>query len=902
MKKKDAEDEDMDSFFEGLGIGRTSTPPPTALRPDAMQHRSPKNMLRSVDAKKRVPQPTTSGSSQRSEPDLVAPKDDFQSWLDGKQEPHSGERAAAPAKRATPAVNAPAAKGAPPAVPGPLNLPELPELAASDRARAWEDACNVADEDDEEELDSDAARLVTSVVGADMARRMMASMRKMWGDVYAPAGAPSQRTQALVKALLAFQDPKLYLHLHSVAPDTFASPALYSFYMASPPVLELWDAAVLGGVEGFETPHQGRLFFAVGVVMAARQDLLVTQDVGAAVAAACAEAARDPRPAMSIGSRASNHLPAMALKACSEAEIEWAPYVTQVAALPHMPRRSPPVPAAAKVVVVTGATKKPVAGSFPRPPPESAKAAVASWWGGASANLSSTATVWGAKLAEATAQASQQLSKTLLEVAEVATQSAQPQSPKQQPGADEATADGGERTLYLCKYPGKRRLGLQLVQSRHGLSVSGFDRGDALMPGEAEEDGTVIVGDVVHAVNGASVVLLPPSVAGRVIAKQERPLFVTFSTTGSPPVPRLPADLVRVQRQLLSHRVQSFYALHGPNKVDKVSDILDLYAGHEPALLRGLAFKYGEHVPGDDAFAPSFCFIAARDVVPVLTRKRVDDDDVIVDCRSVEERAQTGVFPHSFRAGPGDKAEAWEAIVRALKTRTGLTRYVRVCVMASGKDHIYALADPARSEQCARDDMARVREVVSELAQRGICFVCVVKGGFAECVRECAVRGVAPGVEGGLGDAYQRACEAYSQVDFENTSSVARFLDAHVKNFEPPRDDDDLDPLNVTPALSKLASSIPPVSVNLNPLNLSLPPAGKFSLASIGLGRSSSGGDAPPPPPLSTPAPAPGAEVKLDTAAAQLAVAAAAADDIVSPRTQEKLHFSKAFSIDDDLI
>ena len=52
------------------------------------------------------------------------------------------------------------------------------------------------------------------------------------------------------------------------------------------------------------------------------------------------------------------------------------------------------------------------------------------------------------------------------------------------------------------------------------------------------------------------------------------------------------------------------------------------------------------------------------------------------------------------------------------------------------------------------------------------------------------MRGVSSGIEGGLGGAYQRACDAYAVLDFENTTSVARFLCEHVTNFEPPREDD----------------------------------------------------------------------------------------------------------------
>jgi len=151
-----------------------------------------------------------------------------------------------------------------------------------------------------------------------------------------------------------------------------------------------------------------------------------------------------------------------------------------------------------------------------------------------------------------------------MEVAEVAQGAGESPSPNQ---PDPKELEQESRKLYLCRYAGKRRLGLQLIQNRQGLTVTGFDRGDAVMPGEAEEEGTVQVGDVVHAVNGASVVLLPPQVAGRIIAKQERPLHVTFSTLNASPPPKISDSLVRAQRQLLSRKLATFYARHGPSKV-----------------------------------------------------------------------------------------------------------------------------------------------------------------------------------------------------------------------------------------------------------------------------------------------------------------------------------------------
>ena len=119
-----------------------------------------------------------------------------------------------------------------------------------------------------------------------------------------------------------------------------------------------------------------------------------------------------------------------------------------------------------------------------------------------------------------------------------------------------------------------------------------------------------------------------------------------------------------------------------------------------------------------------------------------------------------------------------------------MARFVRICLIGSGRENIYALADPAKSEQYAQDDLARMRQVVSKLTGQSVCLVCVVRGGFVDCLRECSFRGVHTGIEGGLGGNYQRACEAYSALDFENTTSVARFLCEHVTNFEPPKEDD----------------------------------------------------------------------------------------------------------------
>lgn len=74
------------------------------------------------------------------------------------------------------------------------------------------------------------------------------------------------------------------------------------------------------------------------------------------------------------------------------------------------------------------------------------------------------------------------------------------------------------RKLYLVEFPGRRRLGLQLASVPElGLVVKGFGRGgkderEGEEIGEAEEGGMVAKGDVIHAVNGVTVVSLPVNV------------------------------------------------------------------------------------------------------------------------------------------------------------------------------------------------------------------------------------------------------------------------------------------------------------------------------------------------------------------------------------------------------
>jgi len=76
-------------------------------------------------------------------------------------------------------------KNQPPALPGPVTI-DLPQYESSDRFTYWEEALNMADDDDEDEIEDETGVVVLSVAQDEIkARRCLAAMRRLWGEVSA---------------------------------------------------------------------------------------------------------------------------------------------------------------------------------------------------------------------------------------------------------------------------------------------------------------------------------------------------------------------------------------------------------------------------------------------------------------------------------------------------------------------------------------------------------------------------------------------------------------------------------------------------------------------------------------------------------------------------------------------
>src|SRR5690606_36174825 len=75
----------------------------------------------------------------------------------------------------------------------------------------------------------------------------------------------------------------------------------------------------------------------------------------------------------------------------------------------------------------------------------------------------------------------------------------------------------------------QNELGCQLALTKHGLMVTGFP--PSSRAGKEMERRGVREGDLLHAINGATVLLLTPAQAEAVAQRQERPLYLTVGTS-----------------------------------------------------------------------------------------------------------------------------------------------------------------------------------------------------------------------------------------------------------------------------------------------------------------------------------------------------------------------------------
>jgi len=162
-----------------------------------------------------------------------------------------------------------------------------------------------------------------------------------------------------------------------------------------------------------------------------------------------------------------------------------------------------------------------------------------------------------------------------------------------------------------------------------------------------------------------------------VIAQQHSPILLTLSTTHVQKLSGKKQAFARRVKQfkLLHARLAAFYGRHGPSKVDKVVDILDLYAGKEEALLAGLGDKYGEKVPGDATLLLPLCISTAEEVLQFLPRSP-SKAVCFIDVRSDDEISAMGVV-HGFL-----QSKDLQELFRQLAALDGKPR---IFLVASGK-------------------------------------------------------------------------------------------------------------------------------------------------------------------------------------------------------------------------
>ena len=783
--------DDDDDFLSELGI-KGSKPTPTSTIKTLSTQSTPKVSAAPINVRSGSNPAyldTSDVTKKKKKPGQVARKDseqqdDLKSWLSASPR----EPSALAAKGGKPSADTPRALAE--------DDTEFKPMSSEERFDSYATAFDLDDEDGlamNLAEDNPFLKVAKANMKGEAATRFIASWRQHCGGNLGDAKM-TKRTVSFLSALVLYHDPKLWAHVSSHKFD-FVCPALFEFYAPSDskwkPIMELWDASVVNALPGFETPAQGSIFYALALCICNRERLM-TASSDSEVRSMCDEirASTHPVAAIIVGSRAAKFTAEYFLRLVGETELDWTEYDHMLlgeskrapASPPPSSNRSslqrqatapkkeepakPPVPATAAAGSATTATTSTWMGSM------------SSWTKGASA----------ASLSAGFSTFTQKMSEALQGNIDDDEAPAQPRLARRRTVSE-------SRHLFVVEYPGTRRLGLQLGQTATGLSVTGFDKSSAT-PGEAESEGTVQIGDAMHSVNWVSVSFLPPTIAGKVIAKQERPLHITFSTAHPQGRTKLPAGLSlearSMQQALLKSRLMLFYSRYGHSKLDEVSSILKLYAKHERALVRGLFCKYGEPVPGDCAFSSELVLISAAEALSGgLTRLSNDEEDpddlIFVDVRTPEERADTGVFPAAFSLTFDEKDErVMKNIQKGISRRSPMTK---VCLIASGNHRMYMLVDPARAQEEKNKELERCLKAATKLSQAGLHFICAVRGGFAECYREAKLR-VASFTADTLSDCghglLHRACEAYSMLNLKDTESLGHFCVGYFSDFKEP--------------------------------------------------------------------------------------------------------------------
>jgi len=312
----------------------------------------------------------------------------------------------------------------------------------------------------------------------------------------------------------------------------------------------------------------------------------------------------------------------------------------------------------------------------------------------------------------------------------------------------------------------QNHLGCKLSLTKSGLMCIGFPSSGA---GARMERNGVKEGDLIHAINGATVLLLPPATAELVAQKQERPLYVTIGTSNEEPFTQklLNKERLNEAKKMLLRPLSEFYSRHGPSKVDRCEEILRLYAGKERALLNGLYEKYGEMVPGDELLRceAGAAVVTADEIVDYLEHPD-DKDHLLVDIRDITERADTGYFAASLLFGHADVMDR-------------LKEAKRTYLIGSGRARELSIADPTRAKAEARLDMERTKIIIDRLWREGIKRVSIVLGGYAQVAKELKQRQVDVLIMSQGSGTDFRLLDLYLKLDFEDPHSVAAYLTSH---------------------------------------------------------------------------------------------------------------------------
>jgi hypothetical protein len=633
------------------------------------------------------------------------------------------------------------------------------------------------------------------------------------------------RTQSLLQCLLAFHDPLLMVFFQSNNITTwYGRSDLFQMYVDVPRLLDL---AILSGVAGFDTPQLGSFFFALGLLVSHRIQIMsiqpatdetINQYITKEIVQKCRNTLCDNEElielAIAVGSRAASATPSYFLRLLGEVEMitlqDYCQRASDYIQLQILANKQKAISNNNNNMIssTTNNTQSSTAANNNN---------ANTWWNKVVNNIvpsTPTTTSSNTKTATATTTSTTttdnitQLLKRTIPAATANTPIKKNQPPP--------------RRLYAVEYKGERKLGIKLVAGKDGLAVKEFDHHDGTI-GEAEEDGSVQIGDLMHAVNGVSVILLTSKMAGKVIQAQERPLHIVFSTIvngnnsshGSRIPPKLSPDLLKEQKSLLHARLFAFYGRQGGgDKQNRVDDLLRLFAGKEIGFLRALSNKYGEKVPGDPTLQPVLVMCDPKEIVESLLRLSdqtnhtpLDLDAVFVDARPQAERIDTGTFEASFLIGPDELAEKTTSNssnsstnnpgslnnkhLNVLTTHISKlkSKHTKIHLLSSGKARLSWMTEPnkAKLEQQAEDEF--IVKLAKLLWARGVYHVDVVQGGFVSVFREIKIRKLDhvrwdnsnPNIPGKI----RLGSEALAKVDFEDAKSVTTFIMGYFNDFVP---------------------------------------------------------------------------------------------------------------------